>query len=59
MKGELRVKDKPAFVGTVILPRKPSVVTLFSGHKKYYNYDKTFNSLQTRMVVTGIQDEIY
>ena len=46
-------------MGTLLLPVKPSCVMLLSGHKKYYNHDKTFNNLQTRMVVEGFMDEIY
>ena len=32
--------------GTVILPRKTPCAILLSGHKKYYNFDNTFNNLQ-------------
>ena len=47
-------------IGTLrLMNKKTPCVTLVSGHKKYYNYDKTFNNLQTRMVVTGIHDEVY
>ena len=46
-------------MGTLLLPKKVSCVTLLSGHKKYYNHDTTFNNLQTRMVVTGFTNEIY
>ena len=45
--------------GTLIKPKKHPCVTLLSGHKKYYNYDMTFNNLQTRMWAKGFMDEIY
>ena len=45
--------------GTVILPRKTPCAILLSGHKKYYNFDNTFNNLQTRMYVRRFLDEIY
>ena len=45
--------------GELHIPRKVPFRMLPSGHKKFYNVDTTFNNLQTRMVVTGITDEIY
>ena len=45
--------------GILILPKNTPYATLLSGHKKYYNYDNTFNNIQTRMVVTGVLDNVY
>jgi len=45
--------------GVLILPRKPPCAVLLSGHKKYYNYDTTFNNIQTRMMMRSFLDEVY
>ena len=45
--------------GTLILPRQTPCVKLPSGHKKYYNFDVTFNNLQTRMFMERTLDEVY